>query len=117
MRSPVTGVKTKANIRNRSSFLLTVNTNVVDDSIIGKLRAAFNVYYDNLEGFLTYKDGKGSIDLIDSSDCEVAIERGPKYKRIHLHAIIQIGHRPRFILIRIKCASSLDSSWALTAFI
>ncbi len=66
--------------------------------MISKLRSAFNQYYDHLEDFLTYKDGKGNIGLIDTADCEVAIEKGPKYKRIHLHAVIQIGHRTKIHL-------------------
>ncbi len=43
MRSPITEIKTKAKRSSRSSFLLTINTNVVDESMITKLRDAFNV--------------------------------------------------------------------------
>lgn len=116
IRKPIREIKTKAEKHQKSSFLLTINTNVTDESMIGKLRSVFNIYYHNLDEYITFKDCKGNIDLVDNADCEVAIEKGPIYKRIHLHALIQIEHRTKIHLNLNKMRDFFKDQLGLTSF-
>src|SRR4051812_27324239 len=115
MRSPIRENK-KLGKHQRSSFLLTINTNVTDQAMCSKLKSAFNTFYDHLEDFITFKETTKSLDLIDSADCEVAIEQGPKYKRIHLHAIVVIGHRTKLHLNLSKLRTFFKQQLGIESF-
>lgn len=77
-----------------SSFLITINTNKVDDtkhSLKTKLDKTINEFLNNLGAFLVFR-GIYETPKIYNIKAEYAIETGPKLHRVHSHILLVVSH-------------------------
>lgn len=88
-----------------SAFLVTINPNKPGTDLKKELNDIANhCFNEHLEDFLNigsmetgkkpYAECEKAVqDLVESSDVDAVVERGPKNKSDHLHALIKLKHR------------------------
>lgn len=81
---------------NKSSFIITVNTNQNNEKYFDKLKFGWEYISNNLKEFLIYKpktDKDKEWSKIIDIKMNVTTEVGKKYGQVHLHAVVDISHR------------------------
>ena len=79
---------------NLSRFFITLNTNQTDYDKT-RLKNVIDDFYDNMELFLKYKDGKGTIDNVREINLQAGLEEGTKQGRQHCHMLVTIKHNTK----------------------
>lgn len=86
-----------------STFFLTINTNSQDVEKNDLLRV-YQMFYNNIMQYITYRythtqeQRQEQQNKVHGVSSDVAIERGKKFKRVHLHAIVKLNHNTNLSL-------------------
>ena len=95
--------------KNRSLFFVTINTNKVESETLNRihLKEAYENFYKDLGPrfikFLPNSPGttyEEKLQYIEHISSQSSISIGPKFHRLHIHALISITHRSRIHLDR-----------------
>lgn len=72
--------------RWKNAWLITVNTNSVDERYKVALKGIWNLVVQNINYFMVYRTGGRLIGVKEKS----AVEVGKKFHRIHLHSFLEV---------------------------
>jgi len=85
-----------------SAFFLTVNSNSQDLICKAQMREVAEQFFNQIENHFRFLNHKfpetNNVSYVVLIDIKIAVEKGKKQERVHLHGLIKVRHRTKLQL-------------------